>query len=641
MAQDNETLTMLQQVKLFHGIDPAELHLIAQHLSEQAYAAGDVVCREGDPADRLFLLLAGTVHIYVERDGKAITYNRLQAGECFGEMALLEETTRSATVQAEAPVRCLTLSKQDFLDLLQRQPRIVQEIMKALLQRLRHTNVQLQDYARRLPDIPAQRGVMTFTAYDTAGFYDEMLTADGQPRAGAALLVQRLAALPAGELLQRQRAAEQALLQLGITFNVYGEASGTERIFPFDIIPRLVEAADWAYIERGLKQRIQALNCFIDDIYHAQKIVKDGVVPEYLIRSAQHFLPPCVGLHPARGIWCHVTGTDLVRDRDGQLYVLEDNLRCPSGVSYVLENRQVLKATFPEVFEDSRVRPVDDYPSRLLDTLQSLAPQGIASPTVVVLTPGIYNSAYFEHAFLAQQMGVELVEGRDLVVANGVVQMRTTRGLERVDVIYRRIDDAFLDPQVFRADSLLGVPGLMEVYRAGRVALANAPGTGIADDKVLYAYVPQMITYYLGEDIVLPNVPTYMCWDDVQRRHVLANLDKLVVKAANESGGYGMLVGPHASAQERADFAQRIEANPRNYMAQPTLALSRAPVIVDDHFEGRHVDLRPYILYGEDLYVLPGGLTRVALRKGSLVVNSSQGGGSKDTWVLAEEARVC
>jgi uncharacterized circularly permuted ATP-grasp superfamily protein len=307
----------------------------------------------------------------------------------------------------------------------------------------------------------------------------------------------------------------------------------------------------------------------------------------------------------------------------------------------VLENRQVLKATFPEVFEDSRVRPVDDYPSRLLDTLQSLAPPGIASPTVVVLTPGIYNSAYFEHAFLAQQMGVELVEGRDLTVANGVVQMRTTRGLERVDVIYRRIDDAFLDPQVFRADSLLGVPGLMEVYRAGRVALANAPGTGIADDKVLYAYVPQMITYYLGEDIVLPNVPTYMCWDDTQRRHVLDNLDKLVVKAANESGGYGMLVGPHASAQERADFAQRIEANPRNYMAQPTLALSRAPVIVDDHFEGRHVDLRPYILYGEDLYVLPGGLTRVALRQGSLVVNSSQGGGSKDTWVLAEEARVC
>jgi uncharacterized circularly permuted ATP-grasp superfamily protein len=632
---------MLQQVKLFHGMDAAELRLIAEHLSEHNYAAGDVVFREGDPADCLFLLLAGTMHVYVERDGKAITYNRLRAGECFGEMALLEETTRSATVQAEAPARCLTLSKQDFLDLLQRQPHMVQEIMKALLQRLRHTNVQLQDYARRVPDLPAQPGVMTFTGYDTEGFYDEMFETHGQPRPGAALLVQRIAALPAGELVQRQRAAEQALLQLGITFNVYGEASGTERIFPFDIIPRLVEAADWAAIERGLKQRIQALNLFIDDIYHQQKIVKDGVVPAYLIRSARHFLPPCIGLHPANGVWCHVTGTDLVRDRDGQIYVLEDNLRCPSGVSYVLENRQVLKATFPEVFENSWVRPVDDYPSRLLDALQSLAPQGVAAPTVVVLTPGSYNSAYFEHAFLAQQMGVELVEGRDLVVANGVVQMRTTRGLERVDVIYRRIDDEFLDPQVFRADSLLGVPGLMEVYRAGRVALANAPGTGIADDKVLYAYVPQIIKYYLGEDSVLPNVPTYMCWDDTQRRHVLANLDKLVVKAANESGGYGMLVGPHASAQERADFAQRIAANPRNYMAQPTLALSRAPVIVEDHFEGRHVDLRPYILYGQEIYVLPGGLTRVALRKGSLVVNSSQGGGSKDTWVLAEETHGC
>ncbi|HXV83734.1 MAG TPA: circularly permuted type 2 ATP-grasp protein [Candidatus Binatia bacterium] len=482
---------------------------------------------------------------------------------------------------------------------------------------------------------------MDFAGYDTAGFYDEMIAADGRPRAGTAALVQRIAALPAGELLQRQRAAEEALLQLGITFNVYGEAAGTERIFPFDIIPRIVEAADWAYIERGLKQRIQALNSFIDDIYHTQKIVKDGVIPEYLIRSAKHFLPPCVGLYPARGVWCHVTGTDLVRDRDGQLYVLEDNLRCPSGVSYVLENREVLKATFPRVFEDSRVRPVEEYPSRLLGTLQSLAPVGVTSPTVVVLTPGTFNSAYFEHAFLAQQMGVELVEGRDLVVADGWVWMRTTRGLERVDVIYRRVDDDFLDPQVFRVDSLLGVPGLMEVYRAGRVALANAPGTGIADDKVLYAYVPQMINYYLGEDSVLPNVPTYMCWDDTQRRHILTNLDKLVVKAANESGGYGMLVGPYASAQERADFAQRIQANPRNYMAQPTLALSRAPVIVDDHFEGRHVDLRPYILYGEDLYVLPGGLTRVALRRGSLVVNSSQGGGSKDTWVLAEDAHAC
>jgi uncharacterized circularly permuted ATP-grasp superfamily protein len=482
---------------------------------------------------------------------------------------------------------------------------------------------------------------MQFTAYDTAGFFDEMFEADGRPRAGAALLVQRIQGLPAGELLQRQRAAEQALLQMGITFNVYGDAAGTERIFPFDVIPRIVEASDWALIERGLKQRIQALNLFIDDIYQAQHIVNDGIVPAFLIQSAKCLLPPCVGLRPPRGVWCHITGTDLVRDRNGQMYVLEDNLRCPSGVSYVLENRQVLKRTFPQVFEASRVRPVDDYPSRLLEMLQSLAPDSVTAPTVVVLTPGIYNSAYFEHAFLAQQMGIELVEGRDLVVTDGFVFMRTTKGLQRVDVIYRRIDDDFLDPLAFRPDSLLGVPGLFEVYKAGRVALANAPGTGVADDKVVYAYVPKIIRYYLGEDSILPNVPTYVCWDDTERKHVVANLDKLVVKAANESGGYGMLIGPHASAAERAAFAERIEAAPRNYIAQPTLALSRAPVIVDDHFEGRHVDLRPYILYGQEIYVLPGGLTRVALRQGSLVVNSSQGGGSKDTWVLAGEPHAC
>ena len=482
---------------------------------------------------------------------------------------------------------------------------------------------------------------MSFPAYDTEGFYDETFEADGRPRDGAALVMQRIGSLPPGELLRRQRAAEQALMNLGITFNVYGDEAGTERIFPFDIVPRIVDAADWAYLEAGLKQRITALNLFIDDIYHGRKIIKDGVVPEQVIDSAASLLAPCAGLAPPRGVWCHITGTDLVRDRDGQLYVLEDNLRCPSGVSYVLENRQVLKRTFPQVFEASRVRPVDDYPGRLLEMLQYLAPEGVTSPTVVVLTPGIYNSAYFEHAFLAQQMGVELVEGRDLVVVSGFVLMRTTKGFQRVDVIYRRVDDVFLDPDVFRADSLLGVPGLMDVYRAGRVALANAPGTGIADDKVIYTYVPQIIKYYLGEDIRLPNVPTYMCWDETQLQHVLVNLDTLVVKAANESGGYGMLVGPHASSKERADFADRIRANPRNYIAQPTLALSRAPVIVDDHFEGRHVDLRPYILYGKDLYVLPGGLTRVALKKGSLVVNSSQGGGSKDTWVLAGDDRTC
>ena len=482
---------------------------------------------------------------------------------------------------------------------------------------------------------------MQFTAYDTAGFFDEMFEADGYARAGSALLVQRIQALPAGELLRRQQSAEQALLQMGITFNVYGDEAGTERIFPFDVIPRIVEASDWWLIERGLKQRIQALNLFIDDIYQAQHIINDGVVPAFLIESAKCFLQPCAGLRPPRGIWCHITGTDLVRDRDGQIYVLEDNLRCPSGVSYVLENRQVLKRTFPQVFEASRVRPVDDYPSRLLDMLQYLAPDGVTAPTVVVLTPGIHNSAYFEHAFLAQQMGIELVEGRDLVVTDGFVFMRTTKGLQRVDVIYRRLDDDFLDPLTFRADSLLGVPGLFEVYKAGRVALANAPGTGVADDKVIYAYVPKIIRYYLREDSILPNVPTYVCWDDTERQHVVANLDKLVVKVANESGGYGMLIGPHASAAERAEFAERIQAAPRNYIAQPTLALSRAPVIVADHFEGRHVDLRPYILYGQEIYVLPGGLTRVALRKGSLVVNSSQGGGSKDTWVLAGESHAC
>ena len=480
-----------------------------------------------------------------------------------------------------------------------------------------------------------------FRRYDTEGFYDEMFQGDGAARAGAALLVQRITSLPDGELRRRQQAAEHALLTLGITFNVYGASDGTERIFPFDIIPRIVEAHEWASIERGLKQRITALNLFLDDIYHAQKIIHDGMIPAELVQSAASMRQPCVGLQPPRQLWCHITGTDLVRDRDGQIYVLEDNLRCPSGVSYVLENRQVLKRTFPQVFAASRVRPVDDYPSRLLETLQYLAPGGIEHPTVVVLTPGTFNSAYFEHAFLAQQMGVELVEGCDLVVADGFVLMRTTRGFQRVDVIYRRIDDDFLDPTVFRADSLLGVPGLMEVYRAGRVALANAPGTGIADDKAVYAYVPQMIRYYLGEDSILPNVPTYICWDATQRQHVLANLDKLVVKAVNESGGYGMLVGPHATAHERQVFAERIQAHPRLYIAQPTLALSRAPVITDDHFEGRHVDLRPYILYGENLHVLPGGLTRVALRKGSLVVNSSQGGGSKDTWVLAGDTPSC
>jgi uncharacterized circularly permuted ATP-grasp superfamily protein len=483
---------------------------------------------------------------------------------------------------------------------------------------------------------------MTLPSYENDGFYDEMFDADCYPRSGALALIQRIAALEEGELLRRQQAAEQALLNLGITFNVYGDEAGAERIFPFDIVPRIVDASDWSFIERGLKQRVQALNCFIDDIYHDQKIIGAGLVPADLIESAKGYLKPCRGLTPPQGVWCHINGTDLVRDRDGQLYVLEDNLRCPSGVSYVLENRQVLKRTFPQVFEASRVRPVDDYPSRLLDVLQDLAPVGYETPTVVVLTPGMYNSAYFEHAFLAQQMGVELVEGRDLVVDNGFVMMRTTKGLQRVDVIYRRIDDDFLDPQTFNPSSLLGVAGLMDVYRAGRVALANAPGTGVADDKALYAYVPQMIHFYLGEDMILAYVPSSVCRDDTQRQYVLEHLPDLVVKSVNESGGYGMLVGPYASKTEREQFAKAIRADPRQYIAQPTLGLSRAPIIVDERLEGRHVDLRPYVLYGSgEPYVLPGGLTRVALRKGSLVVNSSQGGGSKDTWVLAGDEPAC
>src|SRR4051812_11289319 len=475
---------------------------------------------------------------------------------------------------------------------------------------------------------------MQFGAYETHGFYDEMFDPGGRPRPHARLLLETVEALTDGHLLRYKHAAERLLLQMGITFNVYGDSAGTERIFPFDLIPRIVPAEEWDLIERGLKQRIHALNAFIDDIYHDQKILKDGAIPSEVIHTAVSYRKQCHGLNPPRSVWCHVTGTDLVRDRDGRYYVLEDNLRVPSGVSYVLENREVLKRILPGVFEGLSVRPVNEYPSRLLEMLESISPRG-GSPQVVLLTPGIYNSAYFEHSFLAQQMGVQLVEGRDLVVERRGVFMRTTKGLERVDVIYRRIDDDFLDPEEFRPDSLLGVPGLMAAYRAGKVALANAPGNGVADDKVIYAYVPEMIRYYEGADPILPNVPTYLCWRDTDRAYVLEHLDELVVKAANESGGYGMLVGPHSTIAQQTEFAEKIEENPRNYIAQPTLALSRVPTIVDDHFEGRHVDLRPYVLCGKEIYVAPGGLTRVAMTKGSLVVNSSQGGGSKDTWVLA------
>lgn len=478
---------------------------------------------------------------------------------------------------------------------------------------------------------------MRFDSYQVESFYDELFAADAKPRPGAEILVKIINSLADGELKRRQRAAEQTLMNMGITFNVYGERDGTERIFPFDLIPRIVEAAEWKWLERGLKQRIKALNLFIQDIYNEQQILKDEIIPPDVILSAASYRKQCIGMNPPEGIWCHITGTDLVRNSDGQIHVLEDNLRCPSGVSYVLENRQVMKQTFPHIFEASNVRPVDDYPSKLLECLQGLSPSTVSSPKVAVLTPGVYNSAYFEHSFLAQQMGVELVEGRDLLVNNGFVYMQTTKGLERVDVIYRRIDDDFLDPKCFRPDSMLGVPGIVDVFKAGRVALANAPGTGVADDKVVYAYVPQIIKYYLNEEIIIPNVPTYVCWEKENLNYVVDHIGELVVKAANESGGYGMLVGPHSTKEQQAEFVEKVKENPRNYIAQPTLSLSRVPTIIDSQFEGRHVDLRPYILYGtNDVHVCPGGLTRVALKKGSLVVNSSQGGGSKDTWVLSD-----
>jgi uncharacterized circularly permuted ATP-grasp superfamily protein len=471
--------------------------------------------------------------------------------------------------------------------------------------------------------------------YDPGHFYDELFDAPGRPRPEVTPLVDRINSLSIEEIQYRQQAAQIALFKMGVTFNVYGDEQGTEKIFPFDILPRTIAAAEWQILEKGLKQRIVALNQFLADVYGDQKIIQDGVIPSEIVFSSRGFLKPCVGLKPPKGIWSHISGMDLVRDRTGEWYILEDNLRCPSGVSYVLESRRVMKSTLPLVFNRMNIQPVEEYPSYLLETLLNLAPDYIENPTVVLLTPGIYNSAYFEHSYLAQQMGVELVEGRDLVVADGYLQMRTTKGLKRVDVIYRRIDDEFIDPLAFRPDSLLGVPGLMDVYRSGRLGLANALGTGIADDKVIYAYVPEMIRYYLGEDAILSNVPTYLCWEPSQLSYVLANLDKLVVKAANESGGYGMLIGQQSTQAEQAEFAEKIKAAPRNYIAQPTLCLSRVPALMGDEFEGCHVDLRPYILYGEDIYITPGGLTRVALKRGSLVVNSSQGGGYKDTWVVS------
>ena len=466
--------------------------------------------------------------------------------------------------------------------------------------------------------------------------YDEMFDPHGAPRPSSAQFVNRLETFSGTDLRQRQETAELNLHNLGITFTVYGHQDGTEKIWPFDLLPRIIDADEWGHVERGLKQRVRALNLFIGDLYNDRKILKDRVVPEELILSSKTLRPQMLGFRPPQNVWCHISGVDLVRDQDGTIYVLEDNLRCPSGVSYVLENRELMKRTLPQVFEGMSVSPVEDYPERLLDTLLSCAPLTHHEPTAVLLTPGIYNSAYFEHTYLAQQMGIELVQGSDLVVRNGYVHMCTTQGLRRIDVIYRRIDDDFLDPRVFRPDSALGVAGLMDVYLAGRVTLANAPGSGVADDKAVYAYVPEIIRYYLGEDPILSNVPTYVCSDARHRDHVLANLDKLVVKPTNESGGYGIVMGPMASAAERAQCADQIRTNPRNFIAQPMLQLSTVPTLVGDEVQPRHVDLRPFVLCGEDIFVMPGGLTRVALREGSMVVNSSQGGGSKDTWVLRD-----
>lgn len=479
-----------------------------------------------------------------------------------------------------------------------------------------------------------------FDQYTLDGFYDEMFSRPGTPRAHYKSLHAALSSLSASEFRARAHMAEQSMLNQGVTFTVYSDEQGLEKTFPVDLVPRILTHAEWARIEKGLVQRLVALNMFLDDVYHDGKILADGVVPRDLIVNARHFRREFLGAQPPKGIYVHICGSDLVRDDAGNYLVLEDNLRSPSGVSYVLQNRLLMTRIFPRLFRENRVLAVDHYCSQLLTNLRYLSPRDIDDPVVVLLTPGEYNSAYFEHAFVAQQMGIDLVQGRDLYVENNLVWMKTTRGPQRVDVIYRRIDDDFLDPLTFRADSTLGVPGLIHAYRAGNVALANAVGTGVADDKVVYAFVPAMIKYYLGEDALLPNVETYLSSVDSQRDYILSNLDKLVVKSANEAGGYGMLMGPQSTKAEQNEFADMIKADPRNYIAQPLVQISRAPAFVDNAqggaFEGRHIDLRPYILMGENITIIPGGLTRVALKKGSYVVNSSQGGGSKDTWVLAQ-----
>ena len=476
--------------------------------------------------------------------------------------------------------------------------------------------------------------------YNTNTPYDELIQPSGEARSEATTLLHYLNSLDDDALKQRREAAELTIKVMGVTFTVYTEGvdkGNIDRVWPFDIIPRIIPAQEWHNTEKGLKQRLTALNHFINDIYGEQQIIKDNVFPREVLKDSTNFREQCMGIRPKFGVWAHICGSDLVRDKDGIMYVLEDNLRVPSGVSYMLQNRIVTKRVFPELFEDYDIEPVDNYTWQLYDMLATLSPREVERPEIVVLTPGIYNSAYFEHAFLAQEMGATLVEGNDLIADNDKVYIKTIYGLKQVDVIYRRVDDLFLDPQEFRPDSVLGCAGLMNAWRKGNVALANAPGAGVADDKVVYAFVPDFIKYYLNEDPLIPNVPTYLCMKDDEKAYVLDNLDKLVVKPANESGGYGMLIGPQSTKEQQDAFAKLIQENPRNYIAQPTLSLSTSPTLCGNSLEPRHIDLRPFILQSETTQVTAGGLTRVAMRKGSLVVNSSQGGGSKDTWIVHTE----
>lgn len=473
--------------------------------------------------------------------------------------------------------------------------------------------------------------------YRPQDVFDELVDSTGEPRPAARALCRYLSTLDAGEMRQRRAAIDAAIVTMGISFTTYSDGENIDRAWPFDPIPRVMPESEWRRIDRGLRQRLMALNLFIDDLYNAQRIVKDGVFPGELLASSRNFRKQCRGISPPFGVWANICGTDLVRDADGTVYVLEDNLRVPSGVSYMLENRMLMKSAFPDLFSACRILPVDSYTAALYDMLAALSPRVDERPVIVLLTPGIFNSAYFEHSYLAQQTGAQLVQGTDLMVgSDDVVYMKTIAGLRRVDVIYRRIDDDFLDPDVFRSDSALGVAGLMRAWAKGTVAIANAPGAGVADDKVVYTYVPKIIKYYLDEDPIIPNVPSYLCVEDKDREYVLSNLDKLVVKPANESGGYGLLIGPKATQAERDECAARVRADPRSYMAQPTLKLSTAPTWAGDEIAPRHLDMRPFILQSHGMYVTTGGLTRVAMREGSLVVNSSQGGGSKDTWIIGE-----